>query len=367
MPWQNNGDGPKNPWGQGPKGGGPRGGGSGGGQEPPDLDKFIRDSQDKLKSFLPFGNGKGGFSVILLLLVGLWAASGFYTVSPSEQGVVLRFGKLSEVTSSGFRWHIPFPVEKVLKPNVTSVNRIDIGFRSEGDRKSGRELPVRFTEESLMLTGDENIVDIAFTVFWRIEDAGKYLFNLQQPQEGTMKSVSESVMREVIGRTQIEVMLTKGRQDIEIETQAMIQAVLDGYGAGVTITEVKLEKVDPPSQVIDDFRDVQAAEADRERAQNEAQAYANSIIPEARGEANRVLQEAEAYKEQVVARATGEASRFTSVYNEYKVAKDVTRKRIYLETMEDILGGMDKIIIDDKAGNGVVPYLPLPEIAKKQK
>ncbi|MCK5576620.1 MAG: FtsH protease activity modulator HflK, partial [Sphingomonadales bacterium] len=318
MSWQNNGDGPKNPWGQGPRGSGPRGGGSGGGQEPPDLDQIIREGQEKLKSLLPFGGGKGSFSMLFFLLLGLWAASGFYTINPSQQGVVLRFGEWVETQPSGFHWHVPFPIETVLKPNVTNVNRIDVGFRSEPTR--GRSQQVRFTEESLMLTGDENIVDIAFTVFWRIDDAGKFLFNLQQPQEHTIKSVSESVMREVVGRTPIELMLTTGRREIEIETQGIIQAVLEGYGAGVTVTEVKLEKVDPPSQVIDDFRDVQAAEADRERVQNEAQAYANSIVPVARGEANRILQDAEAYKEQVVARATGEASRFTSVYTEYKQA-----------------------------------------------
>ena len=368
MSWNNNGNGPNNPWGQGPRNDGPRGGGprggNPGGQQPPEFDKMIRDSQAKLRSIFPFGGGKGSFSVIFLGILFLWAASGIYTVSPSQQGVVLRFGKWVETTSSGMHWHIPFPIESVLKPNVTEVNRIDIGFRSEGQNK--RDVQTNLKKESLMLTGDENIVDIAFTVFWRVEDAGKFLFNLQQPQAHTIQSVSESAMREVIGRTQIQSALTTGRDSIEIETRNIIQEVLNSYGAGVIIAEVKLEKVDPPAQVIDDFRDVQAAAADRERVQNEAQAYANSIVPEARGQAQRILQEAEAYKEQVEARASGEAARFNSVYTEYKKAKDVTRKRIYLETMEEILSGMDKVIVDGDAGSGVVPYLPLPEVQKKR-
>jgi membrane protease subunit HflK len=357
MSWDKNG-GNQNPWGGG-GGGGPRGGGGG---QPPDIDELIRQGQQKLKSFLPGGGGKSTIFLGLLVILLLWIATGFYSVQPSQQGVVLRFGEWTETTTPGLRWHIPYPVETVLLPNVTAINRIDIGFRSEPVvNRRGRQ-QTNFLNESLMLTGDENIVDIEFTVFWRLDDAGKYLFNIQNPQELTIKVVAESAMREVIGRTPIERALTEDRGIIQREVQDLIQTVLDSYGSGVRITELKLERVDPPEQVIEAFRDVQAAEADRERFQNQAQAYANSIVPEARGQSQKMILEAEAYKAQVVARAQGEASRFLSVYKEYAQAKDVTRRRMYLETMQEILTGMNKVILDDSVSGGVVPYLPLPEL-----
>jgi modulator of FtsH protease HflK len=219
-------------------------------------------------------------------------------------------------------------------------------------------------EESLMLTGDENIVDVDFVVFWRIADAPDFLFNIQNP-EGTVKAVAESAMREIVGQNDIEPILTEARAKTEFDVQQLMQKVLDSYGAGVQVTQVQLQKVDPPAQVIDAFRDVQAARADQERLQNEAQAYANRIIPEARGEAERILQAAQGYRDQVIAEAKGQGDRFTKVYEQYKKAPDVTRQRIFIETMEKVLGNADKVIVDDKAGPGVVPFLPLSEFTTR--
>lgn len=359
MSWDNNG-GNQNPWG----GGGPRGP-RGGGQQPPDIDELIRQGQKRLKGFLPGGGGKATYLLGFLVVLMLWISTGVYTVQPSQQGIVLRFGEWTETTAPGFHVHLPYPIETVILPNVTEINRIDIGFRSEPVVTRRGRVQTNYLNESLMLTGDENIVDIEFTVFWVVQDAGKYLFNIQNPQELTIKVVAESAMREVIGRTPIERALTEDRGIIQREVQDLIQNVLDGYESGVQITELKLERVDPPEQVIEAFRDVQAAEADRERFQNQAQAYANSIVPEARGQSQKMILEAQAYKAEVVARAQGEASRFLSVYKEYSLAKDVTRKRIYLETMQEILTGMNKVILDDNAGAGVVPYLPLPELQNR--
>jgi membrane protease subunit HflK len=243
---------------------------------------------------------------------------------------------------------------------------MDVGFRSETD--SGfttgggvGDVP----EESLMLTGDENIVNIDFSVFWVIKDAGKFLFKIQDPP-ATVKAAAETAMREVIAKSKLQSILTEGRSKIEIETQEIAQSLLDEYESGIQITQVQTQKADPPDEVIDAFRDVQAARADMERSKNEAEAYANDVIPRARGEAAKILQEAEAYKKQVVAAAEGEASRFLAIYNEYAKAKVVTQERMYLETMEKVLANIDKVIIDRKTG-GVVPYLALPELTKKSK
>jgi membrane protease subunit HflK len=283
-------------------------------------------------------------------------------VLPDEQGVVLRFGKFVSTTQPGLNYHIPYPVETVLTPKVTKVNRIDIGFRSASD--SGRTSAIGdVPEESLMLTGDENIANIDFSVFWLIKDAGKFLFKIQSPVE-TVKAAAETAMREVIAKSRLQSILTEGRSSIEIETQEIIQRILDEYESGIQITQVQTQKADPPDQVIDSFRDVQAARADMERAKNEAEGYANDVIPRARGDAAKILQEAEAYKQQVVAAAEGEASRFIAIYNEYAKAKTVTQERMYLETMEKVLADINKVIIDKDAG-GVVPYLPLPELSKK--
>ncbi len=355
----------QSPWGSPPGGNGD--GGFRRGPTPPDIDEIIKKIQSTINKFLPGGGiGKGKpltFGLIIILVI--WALSGLYRVLPDEQGVVLRFGKFVKTTQPGLNYHIPFPIESVLTPKVTKVNRIDIGFRSERDTgfTSGGSV-ADVPEESLMLTGDENIVNIDFSVFWVIKDAGNFLFKIQDP-EGTVKAAAETAMREVIARSNIQPILTEGRSQIEIDTQNIIQDILDEYNSGIQITQVQTQKADPPDQVIDAFRDVQAARADMERSKNEAQAYANDVIPRARGEAAKILQAAEAYKKEVVAKAEGEASRFLAIFNEYKNAKQVTQERMYLETMEKVLADIDKIIIDKNSGSGVVPYLPLPELKKK--
>jgi len=352
--------------GESPWGGPPRGGnGSGrGGSRPPNIDEVVEKIQKLINKFFPGGKSGGAKPIIfgLILLAVVWAFSGLYRVLPDEQGVVLRFGKFVSTTQPGLNYHIPYPVETVLTPKVTKVNRLDIGFRSASD--SGRTSGIGdVPEESLMLTGDENIANIDFSVFWVIKDAGKFLFKIQSPVE-TVKAAAETAMREVIAKSRLASILTEGRSSIEIETQEIIQSILDEYESGIQVTQVQTQKADPPDQVIDAFRDVQAARADMERSKNEAEGYANDVIPRARGDAAKILQEAEAYKQQVVAAAEGEASRFIAIYNEYAKAKKVTQERMYLETMEKVLANINKVIIDKKAG-GVVPYLPLPELSKK--
>ncbi len=352
------------PWGSPPGGGN----GSGRGPTPPDIDEIIKNIQKTINRFIP-GRGAGGSKPIflgLIILVIIWIASGLYRVLPDEQGVVLRFGKFVNTTQPGLNYHIPYPIERALTPKVTKVNRMDIGFRSGSDTgfSSGGGV-ADVPEESLMLTGDENIVNIDFSVFWVIKDAGKFLFKIQDPQ-GTVKAASETAMREVIAKSKIQPILTEGRSKIEIETQEIIQNILDEYESGIQITQVQTQKADPPDQVIDAFRDVQAARADMERSKNEAEAYRNDVIPRSRGEAAKILQAAEAYKKEVVAKAEGEASRFISIHNEYAQAKEVTQERMYLETMEKVMADIDKVIIDKNAGSGVVPYLPLPELKKKK-
>tara|TARA_B100000614_G_scaffold262295_1_gene295131 strand:- start:2221 stop:3300 length:1080 start_codon:yes stop_codon:yes gene_type:complete len=351
------------PWGNG--GNDRPSGNNGGNRRPPNIDDLAGQFQDSLKKMFPGKKIPGGNKPILLfgiIIIGIWLASGFYRVLPDEQGVVLRFGKYVNQTQPGLHYHLPFPVEKVLTPKVTKVNRIDVGYRSASD--TGRATSVSdVPEESLMLTGDENIVDIDYSVFWIIKDAGKFLFNIQSPED-TVKSVAETAMREVIAKNGIQSILTEGRAQIEIDTQNIMQEILDSYDSGISITQVQTQKADPPKEVIDAFRDVQAAKADKERAQNEAEAYANDVIPRARGEAAQILQQAEAYKKEVVALAEGEASRFLAIYNEYRKARTVTQERMYLETMEKVMADINKIIIDKKSGGGVVPYLPLPELKK---
>ena len=353
----------QSPWGSPPGGG--NGDGFRRGPTPPDIDEIIKNIQDKIKKFFPGGGASGGKPIVfgLVILLIIWALSGLYRVLPDEQGVVLRFGKFVNTTQPGLNYHLPFPVESVLTPKVTKVNRMDIGFRSERDTGFGASGVADVPEESLMLTGDENIVNIDFSVFWVIKDAGHFLFKIQDPAT-TVKAAAETAMREVIAKSKLQSILTEGRSKIEIETQEIAQSLLDEYESGIQITQVQTQKADPPDEVIDAFRDVQAARADMERSKNEAEAYANDVIPRARGEAAKILQEAEAYKKQVVAAAEGEASRFLAIYTEYAKAKEVTQERMYLETMEKVLADIDKVIIDKKAG-GVVPYLPLPALTKK--
>jgi modulator of FtsH protease HflK len=336
MPWNNQGggpwgSGPKGPWGSGPQSSGPT---------PPDLEDLLRRSQDKLKNVLPGGNlGGKGFALIGLAALAIWGFSGFFQVRTDEIGVVMRFGKYVRDAYPGLNYHLPYPIESVLTPKITRVNRIDVGMRLVEDTRRGttmRDVP----EESLMLTGDENIVDVDFSVFWRIKPssagqssgAADYLFNIQNP-EGTVKAVAESAMREVVGRSKTEPILTGARQNIETAVHDLMQKTLDEYDSGVQITQVQMQKVDPPAQVIDAFRDVQAARADLERAQNEAQTYANRVVPEARGKVAQIIQGAEAYREQTVAEAKGQTARFIKVLDEY--------------------------------GTGVVPYLPLNELTRR--
>ncbi|WP_456299897.1 FtsH protease activity modulator HflK [Falsiroseomonas oryzae] len=312
-----------------------------------------------MRRYLPRGSGGKGIALAGLVLVALWAASGFYRVDPDEQGVVLRFGAFDRTAPPGLNYHIPWPVETVTTPRVTRINRVDVGFRAAADGgQAVRPIASRdVLEESLMLTGDENIIDIDFAVFWRIRDAAEFLFNTRNP-EVTVKSAAESVMREVIGRTPIQPALTEARAQIEQEVRRGAQAIMDQYRAGVEITQVQLQKVDPPSQVVDAFRDVQRANADRERARNEAESYRNDIIPRARGEAERMVQEAEGFRESQVARARGESQRFVSVLTAYQAAQDVTLRRMYIETMEEILRRNPKVLVDSGL-QGVVPLLNL--------
>jgi membrane protease subunit HflK len=356
MPWNNQtgggrpGGGGRGPWGSGPSGGG----------SPPDLEELLKRSQEKLRQALPRGFGGGGALIVALIVAAVWLASGIYVVNPDEQGVVLRFGEFVGRTTPGINYHLPWPIESVETPTVTRENQLNVGYRlGNGDNR--RDIP----EESLMLTGDENIVDINFTIFWVIKDASEFLFNVQNlgtQQDLTIRAVAESAMREVVGKNQIEPILTANREPIQEEVQVLMQKVLDSYKAGVTVTRVQMQKADPPAQVLQAYRDVQAARTDQDRMRNEAEAYANKVVPEARGGAARILQQAEGYKAQAVAEAEGEAQRFIAVYDQYKKAPDVTRRRIYLETMQGIFGNMNKVIMDNKGGQGVVPYLPLPEL-----
>jgi membrane protease subunit HflK len=364
MPWSNQGggpwgSGPKGPWGSGPQSSGPT---------PPDLEDWLRRGQDRLRTVLPGGTlGGKGFGIIAAIAIVVWGLSGLFRVEPDELGVVLRFGQYVRQVQPGLNYHLPYPIETALTPKALRVNQIDIGVRNlgVGDARRGGTSVRDVPEESLMLTGDENIVDVDFSVFWRVKPGGvgDYLFNIQNP-EGTVKAVAESAMREVVGRSQISPLLTGARQTTETAVQDLMQKTLDYYGAGILVQQVQLAKVDNPAQVIDAARDVQAARADQERAQNEAQTYANRVIPEAKGKVAQITQSAEAYREQTVAEATGQTSRFLQILDQYQKAPDVTRQRMYLETMERLFNGTDKVILDAGQNNGVVPYLPLRELGQ---
>ncbi|GAA0596794.1 FtsH protease activity modulator HflK [Craurococcus roseus] len=355
-PWGN--PRPGGPWGTPPPG--PPGGGRG-----PDLDDLIRQAQASLRRVLPAGGGGGGRGLLALggLLLLVWLASGVYRVQPDEEGVVLRFGAYHRRATPGLNYHWPWPIETALTPRVTTQNLLNIGFRSGETTQlrtaTSRDVP----EESSMLTGDENIVDIDFVVRWQIspglDGAAAYLFNTRNP-EATIRSAAESMMREVIGRTPIEAVLTQARTQIETQVMQGTQAILDQYRAGVRISQVQLSGGQPPAAVVEAFRDVQRASADADRASNEAEAYRNDIIPRARGEAERMIQEAQGFRDSQEARARGEAQRFISVLSAYQQAQDVTMRRIYLETMEEILRRNPKVVIDDKV-QGLVPFLQLNE------
>lgn len=370
MSWNKGGN--KGPWGQTPNnGGGNRPTSNGGRNEQPDIDELIRKSQESFKTVFGGGGGKGGsgngkpsarpMMMAGLVLLALWFASGIYRVDADEQGVVLRFGEFHTIAEPGLRYHFPFPFEVAYTPKVTTINREEIGFRSRG----GTGARVNVPEESLMLTGDKNLVSAQFEVQWRIKDAVKFLFNLRRP-EMMVKPIAETGLREVMGNTPLSLALSDKRQAIADETKQLMQAILDDYETGIDIYEINLLAVDAPEPVVDAFIDVLAAQQEKETLQNQALKYRDGIIPIAQGNAEKMVKDAQAYKEAVISKATGEASRFSSIYNEYRQAKDVTKKRIYLETMENVMDGMNKVIIDSKSGNGVVPYLPLPELQQKR-
>ena len=367
MPWNvpggsgNGGSGNKDPWGQRRR---PE-------QGPPDLDQIVKNLQQKLGALFGgfggkkgggtggrFGIGKaGGFGagLIAIVVISLWLVSGFYIVQQGERGVVLQFGKRSEVTEAGLRWHMPYPIETVEKVNVEKVHPVEIGYRS--NRRTGTQTKV--PQESLMLTEDENIIDIEFAVQYIVKDASDYLFNVRNPS-ATIKQATESSVREIVGRSNLDYVF-KNRADISTQTQVLLQQILDGYKTGIYIRTVEMQSAAPPAEVKAAFDDAVKAREDKERFKNQAQAYANDIIPRARGAAARMVQESEGYKASVIARAQGDARRFTQIANEYIKAPAVTRDRLYIETMEQVLSNSTKIFIDQKAGNNIL-YLPLDKI-----
>ncbi len=372
MPWsgQNGGDG-------GWKPGGGTGGGSGGpwggsgGPNQPDIEEMLKRSQDRLKQAMP--GGGGSWPMVALLLIGALLAMiwyGFFVrIDPDQLGVVTRFGKYHHQLAPGLNFRMPYPIDQVDRPNVTQIRTVEVGVRGGSTDRFGRSMASRdVPEESLMLTGDENIVDVDFIVQWQIDpkNANEFLFNIYDPIR-TVKEVTESAIREVVGRNSLQKAISESRAEIAAEVKTIMQAILDKYKAGVLVVNVKMQSSFVPAPVKSAFRDITAAEQDKDRYQRTADAYRNKLIPEARGEAQRMIESAEAYKARVVKEADGEAQRFTKIYAEYKKAPDVTRTRLFLETMERVMGGMDKIILDNKGGgSGVVPYLPLDGLAKKR-
>lgn len=369
-PWGPSGGGNgQNPWGGGSSGdGGNRrpgrgNGGGGNGDMPPDFEELLRRAEENFRSIFP---GSGGFfrAVLLAILavLGLWLASGFYFIQPNENGVVLTFGRYTRTDEqSGLKYILPWPIQQVHKVDVTSQRRVEIGG-SIPSTSSYRQV-VDDESASLMLTGDENIIDINFVVMWRIGDAREFLFELREPEE-TIRMVAQSAIREIIGQTKITSALTDARESIQNQTRDLMQKVLDEYQSGVTINSVQLLKVDPPGSVIDAFNDVQRARAEAERMQNEAAAYRNDILPRARGAAQKTLQDAQAYKQEVIAKAKGDAERFTSVYAAYSGSKTITSERMYLETMEEVLKNAKTIVLDQKGSSNVLPYLPLQDMKR---
>ena len=362
MAWNEPGSGGKDPWGQ-----------KNNDQGPPDLDEIVRNLQKKLSGlFGGRGGGRGdksgdsgngasgvGFSLILVVATALWLASGFYIVQQGERGVVLQFGKKSEVTDAGLRWHIPWPVEHVERVNVEKVHKIEIGYR--GNERTGGKTKV--PRESVMLTGDENIVDLEFAVQYRIKNADDFLFNVRDVESSIMQA-TESAVREVAGNRTMDFILTEGRDEVGQETERLLQTVLDQYKTGIVVTKVEMQKALPPEEVKPAFDDAVKAREDQQRFINEAQSYANDITPRARGKAARLVQEAEGYKAAAIARAEGDAKRFVLVAREYAKAPRVTRDRLYLDAVEQVLSSTTKIFVDQKAGNNLL-YLPLDRLIQQ--
>ena len=353
-----------NPWGNGSNGNG----NDNNGKKPRNPKNMtpenLLDFEDLLKKYKNnFSGGKKNnnngakqFLIGILAVIILYLSTGFYTIQPEEEGIILRFGKFDRVTTPGLHYHLPSPLEKLKKVKVTEINSIEVGYRSiGGGRTSSRN------EESVMLTGDENIIDVNFEVQWKIKDAYNFLFKIRDFAPGaTVKSAAESAMREVIGKSDLAYILSDGRLQVEQETKKLLQEIIDSYESGIEISRLQLLKADPPPQVIDSFRDVQTAKADKEKSINQAESYSNEIIPKARGESQSIIESALAYKKSVVADAVGKASRFDQIFKEYSNAKEITKKRLFLQTMEDIFKSTNVTIIDNQVSKtGMVPYLPI--------
>ena len=376
MAWNQEGPENKDPWGQG-----------NGQKGPPDLDQVIRDLQKKLSGIFGksssrggggggSGGGKGkglslgrtGGSLLAIVVVGLWIASGFYVVDQSEQGVELRFGQYQEVKPAGLRWHMPYPIESVEIVNVQKVRTVEVGYRTrEGaSARDGATQLVLVPREALMLTADENIIDIQFAVQYNIRDPRDLLFKVSEPADQVVRQATESAVREIVGRSSMDFVITGGRAEIAFETRELLQNILDRYQTGITVRAVEMQNAQPPAEVKDAFDDAVRAREDEERLKNEAEAYANDIIPKARGAAARIVQESEGYKESVIATSQGEASRFLQVLEEYNLAPGVTRDRLYLEAMEEVLSRSTKLVIDQGSNSNNVMYLPLDQLIRRQ-
>ena len=376
MAWNQQGPENKDPWGQG-----------NGQSGPPDLDQVIRDLQKKLSGIFGKSSSRGsgggasgggkskvpslgrtGGILLTIVVVGLWIASGFYVVDQSEQGVELRFGKFQEVKPAGLRWHMPYPIELVEIVNVQQVRTVEVGYRTRegGTTRDGATQLVLVPREALMLTADENIIDIQFAVQYNIRDPRDLLFKVSEPADQVVRQATESAVREIVGRSSMDFVITGGRAEIAFETRELLQNILDRYQTGITVRAVEMQNAQPPAEVKDAFDDAVRAREDEERLKNEAEAYANDIIPKARGAAARIVQESEGYKESVIATSQGEASRFLQVLEEYNLAPGVTRDRLYLEAMEEVLSRSTKLVIDQGSNSNNVMYLPLDQLIRRQ-
>jgi len=333
---------------------------------PPDLDEVIRSFQEKLGGIFGGGSGGGdseggsikGLGFLAAGAAVLWGLSGFYIVDEGTRGVETRFGAYSDTTQPGLNWRFPSPIDQVQIVDVQNVQVVEVGYRS-GGRQGAGSVP----REALMLTKDENIVDVRLAVQYQVKDAKNYVFNLLNPT-ATLKQVTESAERGVIGHSTMDFVLTEGRSEIVAEIQTEIQKVMDSYESGILITTVNLQDAQPPEQVQGAFEDAIKAREDEQRYINEAEAYSNEVVPVARGAASRKTQEAEAYKESIIAKATGEVSRFTQLLTEYKKAPVVTRQRMYLESMESVLSNTSTVMVDVKGSNNML-YLPLDKLGNR--
>jgi len=337
---------------------------------PPDLEEVVRNLNRKVESlFGRFGGGSGnktgggtggGFNIslglIVLIVALIWLASGFYIVDASQRGVVLRFGKLIETTEPGPRWHLPYPVESVEIVNLSQVRTVEVGYRENVKNK--------MLKESLMLTDDENIIDIQFAVQYFLKDPGAYLFNNRAPDENVRQS-AETAIREVVGRSKMDFVLYEGREQVAAETTKLMQDILDRYQSGILVSKLTMQNAQPPEQVQAAFDDAVKAGQDRERQKNEGQSYANDVVPKAKGAAARLMEEAAGYKQSVIANAEGDASRFKQILAEYEKAPQVTRERMYLDMMQQIMTSSSKVMIDQKSSNGSLLYLPLDKLMQR--